>query len=366
MQQRITHIDTIRGLAIMGILVMNTVSFGLGSLAYFDISATGTVTLVDGILAVCGEIFADQKFMGLFSLLFGASFLLFIERVQRRSKYPACLTLWRNSLLFIFGILHLQLWEGDILSVYALCSPLLIVCRHCSAITLLSLGGVIFCLSPISSIIMALNIEGEVIKKALEAGTFERGLESYVGLTLLIDIFARALGMMFIGMGLFKQGWLTMDVGSKSLRFNLIIIFITSILNGLGVYWTYHQDFDGQAMIWGTLANTLTLIPMVLAYCRLFMWWDQSSQSLLVSKVRALGRMALSNYISQTLICLSIFYMLPTLMISRTTIWVVVILIWVLQLTWSEAWLKSYRLGPLEWLWRSATYRRLEPLKHRT
>ena len=112
----------------MGILVMNTISFGLGSLAYHDISAAGNITVLDSLLAIFGEIFADQKFMGLFSLLFGASFLLFFDRVQQRSKYPTTITLWRNTLLFFMGLLHLELWEGDILSIYALCSPILLLC----------------------------------------------------------------------------------------------------------------------------------------------------------------------------------------------------------------------------------------------
>ena len=111
--KRIGALDTIRGCAVMGILVMNSVSYSLGNEAYFDISAAGTVSPLDWFLGGLGELFADQKCMALFSLLFGASMLLFLERVSKRSDRPVRLALWRNFLLFVIGALHAALWQGD-------------------------------------------------------------------------------------------------------------------------------------------------------------------------------------------------------------------------------------------------------------
>ncbi len=82
--QRITHLDTIRGVAVMGILIMNSVAFFFGGEAYFDISVPENANWLDWLVAILGEIFADQKFMALFSLLFGASILLFCERAEAK------------------------------------------------------------------------------------------------------------------------------------------------------------------------------------------------------------------------------------------------------------------------------------------
>ena len=100
---RYTQLDTIRGLAIMGILIMNFVSFAFGDEAYFDISMPASDSLLDFFVSVFGELFADQKFMGLFSLLFGASIVLFLERAHLKTKSPARLSLWRNVLLLLLA-----------------------------------------------------------------------------------------------------------------------------------------------------------------------------------------------------------------------------------------------------------------------
>ena len=127
---RITGLDLIRGAATLGILLMNVVSFKYGLVPYLNISAGGTETWLDWTVAVGGEIFVDQKFMGLFSLLFGAGVMLFIERAESRGGRAALLNLWRNALLLGIGLLHYQLWDGDVLMVYAVCSVALLALRR--------------------------------------------------------------------------------------------------------------------------------------------------------------------------------------------------------------------------------------------
>jgi uncharacterized protein len=120
---RITNLDTVRGVAVLGILTMNVVSFGLVATApYFNLSAGGSETWVDWLIGGGGEILADQKFMGLFSMLFGAGIVLFADRAEAKGRRPALFSLWRNFLLLLIGIAHTLIWDGDILVIYALCA----------------------------------------------------------------------------------------------------------------------------------------------------------------------------------------------------------------------------------------------------
>ena len=96
---RNTYLDLIRGVAVLGILVMNVVSFGLGPGPYFNLSAGGSKTWLDWVIGAFGEVFVDQKFMGLFSLLFGAGIALFCDRASAKTERPTRLSLWRNLLL---------------------------------------------------------------------------------------------------------------------------------------------------------------------------------------------------------------------------------------------------------------------------
>ena len=150
---RITNLDTVRGVAVLGILLMNAVSYGLGTSGYFNLDASGSETWLDWLIGGFGEIFADQKFMGLFSLLFGAGIVLFADRVEAKGGRPVALSLWRNLLLLGIGLLHSLLWDGDVLVIYAIAAPFLILMRKLAPRTLLVAGTAIVMLSPISAAI---------------------------------------------------------------------------------------------------------------------------------------------------------------------------------------------------------------------
>ena len=141
----------------LGILLMNAVYFKLGSAPYFNLSAGGSETWLDWAVGIFGEVFVDQKFMGLFSLLFGAGMILFIDRASERGRRAVLLNLWRNALLLVIGILHFTLWEGDVLTAYAISSVFLIALRKLPNWALISLGVVVFSLS-IACALLAQNI----------------------------------------------------------------------------------------------------------------------------------------------------------------------------------------------------------------
>ena len=141
---RITSLDLVRGVAVLGILLMNAVHFRFGSGPYFNLDAGGSETWLDWTVGIVGEVFIDQKFMGLFSLLFGAGMILFIDRASRRGARAVLLNLWRNSLLLLIGIFHYLLWEGDVLMAYAVSSLFLLALRKLPNRALISLGVALF------------------------------------------------------------------------------------------------------------------------------------------------------------------------------------------------------------------------------
>ena len=124
---RITNLDFIRGVALLGILVINVISFGLPITALFNHSTYGAENLLDWIVIVISSVFFEYKMMGLFSMLFGVGLMIFLDNAKQKVKRPKLLSFWRNFLLLLFGIAHLSIWEGDILITYASCAFLIIL-----------------------------------------------------------------------------------------------------------------------------------------------------------------------------------------------------------------------------------------------
>ena len=360
--QRITHLDTVRGVAVMGILIMNAVSFFFVGAAYFDISSPENKTILDWLVGGFGEVFADQKFMALFSILFGASVLLFCERAAAKGHSPVRLSLWRNFLLLLMGLFHESIWEGDILFVYACCAPVLLLCRKLPPTLLISVGTLLY-LSPIIVSGLAVSVVDPAAFLEVWGSLSIKNPSSDVDLVLLglmYDVFARAMGMMFIGMGLYANGMLIHANASDALfKRSLCLVALGALLSGVGLAWTATQNFSPTAIVQGNFANTVGTIPMALGYLGLLMWWNENTSGVLINRIRALGKTALTNYIGQTVVCVVLASLLPREWLSRTTVFLLIIVIWWAQLYLAEKWLKRYRFGPLEYLWRCATYRRL-------
>jgi uncharacterized protein len=360
--QRITHLDTVRGVAVMGILIMNAVSFFFVGVAYFDISSPENKTILDWLVGGFGEVFADQKFMALFSLLFGASVLLFCERAAAKGHSPVRLSLWRNFLLLLIGSFHASIWEGDILFIYACCAPVLLLCRKLPP-NLLILVGTLLYLSPIivSGLVVSvvdpaafLEVWGDL---SIKNPPYDVDL---VFIGLMYDVFARAMGMMFIGMGLYANGMLIRANASDVLfKRSLGLVALGALLSGVGLAWTATQNFSPAAIVQGNFANTMGTVPLALGYLGLLMWWNEKTSGVLINRIRALGKTALTNYIGQTVVCVVLASLIPGEWLNRTTVFLLIIVIWWAQLYLAEKWLKRYRFGPLEYLWRCATYRRM-------
>ena len=123
---RIASLDVLRGFAVLGILVMNIQAFAMPMAAYFNPTAYGDLSGVNFFTWLVSYLFVDQKFLSMFSLLFGAGICLFADRVEARSGRSAGLHYRRMFWLLLFGLVHAYfLWSGDILVTYALCGSVL-------------------------------------------------------------------------------------------------------------------------------------------------------------------------------------------------------------------------------------------------
>ncbi|MCP3938745.1 MAG: DUF418 domain-containing protein, partial [Actinomycetia bacterium] len=333
------------------------VSFGLTDAAYDNISADGMTTWLDWVIGVFGEVFVDQKFMGLFSALFGAGIVLYADRAEAKGQRAMRISLWRNLLLLFIGLLHSLLWAGDILTVYALAAPILLLLRRLEPRTLYLLGVLIMMISPVS----AAWAQTTPAPNGSDPGSYSMDLFTWV------DPFARAIGMMLIGVGLYRTGVLTGDRSpSFYRRLSAWGLGVGLPLAALGVVYVAANDFSPDVALVGSIPNTLGTIPVVLGYIGLIVLWNMRAETSLVIRLRAAGRMALTNYLTQSMIGVALLtVLLAEVDLTRSMITVFVVGVWTLQLWWSKAWLDRFRFGPAEWLWRSATNFSWQPLRRR-
>ena len=363
---RITSLDLIRGVAVLGILLMNAVYFKLGSAPYFNLSAGGSETLLDWAVGILGEVFVDQKFMGLFSLLFGAGMILFIDRASERGRRAVLLNLWRNTLLLVIGILHFTLWEGDVLTAYAISSVFLIALRKLPNRALISLGVVVFTLS-VATALLAQNIADTT--DASLSGLWTPGETSdqeIIVLPFMLGYLLRALGLILVGAGLYRAGFMNGGLPARTYRLIAMVGLAVGLpLAASGVIITAANDYSREIAFIGQIPNTLGTIPSSLGYMSLIILWNKRADSWLKRRLRSVGRMALTNYLTQTLLGLLALKVLlgDVDFVNRSAVLVVVFAVWTLQLWWSQAWLSRFLFGPAEWLWRVATYRNGQPLR---
>ena len=365
---RITSLDLIRGIAVLGILLMNAVNFGLGSAPYFNLSAGPAQTPIDWAIGILGEVFVDQKFMGLFSLLFGAGMILFIDRAAGKGRRAVLLNLWRNALLLLIGILHMMIWDGDILIAYALSSVFLLALRKLPNRALISLGVVVFLLS-VACALIAQNI-ADTTDVSL-SGFWTKGEipeDEIIVLPFLLGYFLRALGLILVGAGLYRAGFMNGGLPARTYRRTAVIGLAVGLpLAAAGVVITALNDYSREIAFIGQIPNTLGSIPASLGYMSLIILWNNRADNWLKKHLRAVGRMALTNYLTQTVLGVLV---LTTLLgdvdfVNRSAVLVFVFAVWALQLWWSQAWLSHFIFGPAEWLWRVATYRSGQPLRRR-
>ena len=374
--QRITNLDFIRGFAVLGILIINVISFGLPITALFNHSTYGAENLLDWVVIVISSVFFEYKMMGLFSMLFGVGLMIFLDNAKPKVKRPKLLSFWRNFLLLIFGIAHLSIWEGDILITYASCAFFIILFPQVqnNKITIFFITFLVFIdLLLINYVGSLYDPSGNLILEeawvvaASEGGSLNLGKfwfpqesewGNIFGLLFILDGGNRAMTLMIVGILLYK---LNIIQGTRELNFYKKLMFcgfgIGLPFSIYSIYLLISSEYSAAIAVTSKQWLTLSVIPMVLGYVGLLTIMNIKLRENISTRLRACGKMAFTNYITQTL--LGVFVLRGLFGIgtfSRSELVLYIIIIWGLQIYWSKPILDKWRYGPLEWFLRKLTY----------
>ena len=389
-QQRIQSLDVIRGFALLGILVMNIQSFSMPIAAYTNPTAFGDLTGINAWVWTLGHLFIDAKFMSLFSMLFGVGIILFCENLERKGIHNIALHRRRMLWLLVFGLLHAYLiWDGDILFTYAVCGFIVSAFRHHSVKSLWTIG---ICLLGIGWLlatslqwilpfmatddIQMLNDDwapsAQMISEQINIMTgswlprFSLRAENSLSMQTVVFLFYsvwRVAGLMLIGMALHKQGVFEGRIHNSTLgRSAVILLAFGLLIVGYGAFYNHSHEWRLEfSLSLGTNFNYIGSVLMAIGY--LYLWVIIVKCGWLIGLTQRLayvGRMAFTNYISQSLICTLLFYGSGLGLFGQVARWqqlLIVVAIWALQITWSQWYLRRFNYGPLEWAWRRLTYR---------
>jgi uncharacterized protein len=394
--ERIEAIDALRGFAVLGILAVNIQAFAMIGAAYSNPSAYGSLGGANGLVWWLTHVLFDSKFMAIFSMLFGAGIVMLTDRLEARGAKVARIYYRRTLLLLVMGLLHAHLlWYGDVLYLYGVCGLVLYFARRLSPGKLIAVGAPVLAVASLVFLAAGLSMpswpEAEVASFAAqwrpdaeavarEVAVYRSGwltqmqerVPSALGMqtffTLVWGLW-RAGGMMLIGMGLYKLGVLS---GLASRRTYLTML-AAGLLVGLPVVvlgawrmeetgWAhdYAMFLGSQYNYWGSVLVSLGWTAAVM------LLWRAASRAWPMQSLVAVGRMALSMYLAQTLVCTTIFYGHGLGLfgqVERVGQAAIVAAIWVAQLLLAPWWLARFRFGPAEWLWRSLTYWRRQPFR---
>jgi len=420
-EERINSLDTLRGFALLGILPANVLVFGLYFAAGSDPTVAGGATGLNLASWALLRILIGGKMRCLFSMAFGASMILLTSRAEERSGATAADIYYRRNLwLLLFGLAHaFLLFWGDILYPYALCALILFPFRKLPAKKLLIIGALFIAFQAGWSAVDAFRLierrnlaaAGDAAQKAgkkpleeqveaqkeLEAqrkqrkpsfeelekdakkwrgnpleviGARAKALAIWHGLPYYDPVNCDVWSMMFIGMGLFKLGVFSAARSYRFYAWIAIIGYLVGIpLNSYTAWLAVKDNFDRVTFAFTHVAYDIERLPVALADMALLMILCKAGAlRWLTSRLAAIGQMALSNYILQSVVCTFVFTGYGFGLygrLERYQLYYVVAGCWAMSLAASPVWLRHYRFGPLEWCWRSLTYWKRQPMRIR-
>ena len=374
MERNVT-LDFVRGVAILGILLLNISAFGLPKAAYLNPAWSGSATLGDTWTWALLDLLAQVKFLTLFALLFGAGLQLLLPRGKRWIQS-------RLTLLALLGFIHgLFFWDGDILLAYALVGLVSWrMVREAQHVKSLFNTGVVLYLTGIAVLVLLGMISGPAANRSwvpdaanlqyeqywklhggMEAVSNRADMLSDNLLALGAQYGWQLAGMMLMGAALMRSGWLK---GQFSLRHyrrtGALLVAAGMAVNLPAIFAQWYLAWDYRWCAFLLQAPRELSAPLqAIGYAALaWGYWPQLCRFRLVGAIACVGRMALTNYLLQTLICTTLFYHLGLFMrFDRLQLLAFVPPIWAVNLLVSSLWLRRFRQGPVEWLWRQLTLR---------
>ncbi|GAB50590.1 DUF418 domain-containing protein YeiB [Atlantibacter hermannii] len=374
MERNVT-LDVVRGVAILGILLMNIMAFGLPKAAYLNPAWYGDITARDAWTWALLDLFAQVKFLTLFALLFGAGLHMLLPRGKRWIQS-------RLTLLALLGFCHgLLLWDGDILLAYGLVGLVSWrLIRDAQSVKSLFNTGVMLFIVGLGVLIVLGVISGEQLNRAwvpdasaLQLEQFWRTEGGMEGIRYRADLLSSTLlalgaqygwqlaGLMLIGAALMRSGWLKGQFSPGHYRrAGVMLVLAGMAINLPSIILQWHLNWDYRWCGFLLQAPRELSAPFqVLGYTALiYGFWPQLSRWKVTGAVACVGRMALSNYLLQTLICTTLFNRFGLFMkFDRLQLLAFVPAVWAINLLFSVWWLRHFRQGPVEWLWRQLTAR---------
>lgn len=398
-------LDVLRGIAILGIFLNNIFGFtGYGFLTPVQKQTYSTYG-ADSVLSFLQIVFVEGKFYSLFSLLFGIGFSIILIRNEQKGINALKIFYRRLGVLFLFGALHIfLLWEGDILLLYALIGFILPIFRKCSDRSLL-IWAVALILSPIVIDVIKLMVHGtpgEFMLPIAQSIDTKNGLPIDDGwrtylfqegsgwqqwrnyqqssfiyrFQYILDSnrIPKVLGMFLAGFYVGrKMIYQNLNQYKPILKRLMFWGFVIGIPANIAVAWFEADEKRVPENWWGlldTLFYALGVVPLCLAYVSaLCLHWIKKKKHNWLPFFAPVGRMALTNYILQTVIGVSIFYGVGLGLgqtIGPIYFIPIVIGIYALQVIFSNMWFKYFQYGPLEWVWRKLTYGKALSLKKKS
>ena len=404
-EQRYITLDAMRGFAVMGILAMNIIGFAMPEWAYITPAAYGGNSGADQFAWLFSFVLIDGKMRGLFSLLFGASMMLVVDRAEAKGESGAQVHYRRMVWLALFGLVHyFFIWFGDILFLYAIVGMIAFRFRNWAPERLIKVALIIFAVGllmwgvqfvglqalqyfatrPDASAEVArqyrdmiegpgfnLNIAAEL---ALHRGSYDQIVadklhEWSAPLMTVLQSICETLPLMMIGMAMNKSGFITGTWDAADCRrwaFRLIPLGV--LLTGILAAWIMISQYDRITALaifffWGAIPRIMLTVGYA---AMLILLIGRYQNHPMLTRVAATGRAAFSNYLGTSVIMTTIFYGYGFGLfgdVGRAGLWLFVVATWCVMLAWSKPWLMQFHYGPLEWLWRSLARGRIQTMR---